>query len=67
MGLLTLGLLPSSWEAQERSEGISRAWPVRRIEVSWPKYPGSQKSQCPGVKAWRPSAYERLACRWGRG
>lgn len=25
MGLLALGLLPSSWEAQEGSEGISRA------------------------------------------
>lgn len=25
MGLLALGILPSSWEAQEGSEGISRA------------------------------------------
>lgn len=44
MGLLILGLLPACREAQEGSEGIRRAWPVRRIEVSWPKYPGSQKS-----------------------
>lgn len=50
MGLLILGLLPSSWEAQEGTEGISRAMPVRRIEVSWLEYPGPQKSQCPGVR-----------------
>lgn len=60
MGLLVLGLLPSSWEAQEGTEGISRAMPVRRIEVSWLESPGPQKSQCPGAEAGRPSAYERL-------
>lgn len=51
MGLLILGLLPSSWEAQEGSEGISRASLSGELRCPGCGYPGPQKSQCPGVES----------------